>query len=126
MNVFDYVNAINYTKEDLFQDSSADKDYVAFIVNRSLSNFPDTVLYANEMNKYPDIPVEWQFQFLRNSVSKRKRFSKWHKKPVVTEDVTAVSRYYKYSLEKALEVISMLSDEQLTCIKQQMDEGGKL
>ena len=46
MTPFDFLNAINDTKKDLFQDPQADKDYNAFMVNRGLSLFPDTVLYA--------------------------------------------------------------------------------
>jgi len=125
MNVFDFVNAINFDKRDLFDDPQAEKDYVPFIVNRSLSYFPDTVMYANEMNGRGHVSKKMQFEFLKNSVSKKKRFSKWVKKDVSTDDLTAVQEFYKYSMEKALDVISILSSEQLNFIKQQMDKGGK-
>ena len=61
MNVFDFVNSINYDKRDLFEDPQAEKDYVPFLVNRSLSYFPDTALYANEMNQQAGIPKRWQY-----------------------------------------------------------------
>ena len=125
MTPFEFVNAINHGKEDLFEDPQAEKDYVPFIVNRSLSYFPDTVLYANAMNACGPIPKKWQFDFLRMSIPKRKRFSKWAKKSTYTDDVIAVSQFYKYSLEKASEVMSLLSQEQLEYIKQQMDKGGR-
>jgi len=124
MNVFDFVNAINYTKQDLFEDPQAEKDYAPFIVNRALSYFPDTILYANEMNR-GGIPKQWQFDFLRNTIPKRKRYSKWAKKPEVTSDISAVMEYYKYSAEKALEAMSILSNQQIEQIKQQMERGGK-
>ena len=124
MSPFDFVNSITYNKQDLFEDPQAEKDYVPFLVNRALSYFPDTILYANAMNN-PNIPKQWQFEFLRNSVSKRKRFSKWAKKTAVSDDIRAVQEFYKYSTEKALEVISILSREQIEFIKQQMDKGGK-
>jgi len=52
MSPFDYVNSINYTKKDIMEDDVAEKTYVSFMVNRSLSYFSDTVALANEMNRY--------------------------------------------------------------------------
>lgn len=125
MSPFEFVNEINFGKKDLFEDPQADKDYIPFIVNRALSYFPDTVLYANEMNKNTHISKEMQFDFLRESISKRKRFSKWLKKPIAPDDLTLISNYYKYSGRKALEVLSLLSSEQIECIRQEMHKGGK-
>lgn len=125
MNVFDFVNSINQTKVDLFDDPQAEKDYVPFIVNRALSYFPDTVLYANEMNFNGTAPKQWQFDFLLSAVPKRKRFSKWHKKQVPTEDLAAVQSFYKYSMAKALEAIQILSKDDIEYIKQLMDKGGR-
>ena len=126
MTPFDFVNAITYNKEDLFEDPQAAKDYVPFIVNRALSYFPDTVFYANEMNRYAHAPKEWQFQFLRLSINKRRRFSKWVKKAEVSSDLDAVKKFYKYSTERALEAMSILSQEQIEIIKLQMSKGGKV
>ena len=50
MNPFDYVNSINYSKKDIMVDDVTEKAYNGFMVNRSLSYFPHTVLAANEMN----------------------------------------------------------------------------
>jgi len=83
MSPFDYINAINFTKQNLFEDPQAHKDYNAWIVNKGLSYFPDTLLYANEMNRHYGIPKNWQFSFLLNSITKKKRFSKWSKKETI-------------------------------------------
>ena len=100
MNPFEYVNAINNTKKDIMIDDLAEKGYNSFMVNRSLSYFKDTVLYANEMNINHNIDNRLQFDFLINMVRKRKRFSKWEK--VVSEsDVEVVKEYYGYNNEKA-------------------------
>lgn len=125
MTPFDFLNSINHTKLDLFDDPQAEKDYAPFVVNRSLSYFPDTVLYANAMNANGSAPKEWQFDFLLHAIPKRKRFSKWVKKQPVTEDLTAVCNLYKYSTSKGLEALSLLSVDQIQQIKQQMDKGGK-
>jgi hypothetical protein len=125
MTPFDFVNSVTYNKTDLFEDPQAEKDYVPFVVNRALSYFPDTVLLANEMNRSSGIPKRWQFDFLRSSIPKRKRFTKWAKKDQSTADLLAVQEYYKYSTERALEAMTILSKEQIQQIKQQMDKGGK-
>jgi hypothetical protein len=126
MNPFDFINAINLTKKDLFaEDPQANKDYVPFIVNRGLSYFPDTILYANEMNRNSGIDYDWQFSFLLNSISKKKRFSKWAKKDAETEDFRLVKEYFGYSDSKAQEALSFLSGNQLTMIKEKLYKGGK-
>ena len=79
MTPFDYIKAINYTKEQMIVDDISEKDYNPFIVNRGLSMGIDTVLQANEMNMRHGLPKRLQFDFLLNSISKRKRFDKWQK-----------------------------------------------
>jgi len=126
MSPFDFINAINLTKKDLFaEDPLAKKDYTPFIVNRGLSYFPDTVLYANEMNFHCGIPEDWQFYFFLNSISKKKRFSKWHKKDAESESFRLVKEYFGYSDEKVKEALSILTDNQLVMIKEKLYKGGK-
>lgn len=125
MTPFDFINAINLTKKDLFEDPLAKKDYVPFIINRGLSYFPDTILYANEMNRNAGIPVDWQFFFFLNTIPKKKRFSKWHKKDAETKNLSLVKEYFGYSSEKARQALSILSDEQLTMIEEKLYKGGK-
>lgn len=125
MTPFDFINAINLTKKDLFEDPQAEKDYVPFLVNRGLSYFPDTVLYANEMNRNSGIPKDWQFSFFLNTISKKKRFSKWHKKDAETEPLRLVMEYFGYSSEKAQEALSILSEDQMVMIKEKLYKGGK-
>lgn len=125
MSPFDYINAINFTKQNLFEDPQAHKDYNAWIVNKGLSYFPDTLLYANEMNRHYGIPKNWQFSFLLNSIPKKKRFSKWSKKDTISESLRLVKEYYGYSNEKAKQALSVLSEEQLAMIEQKLYKGGK-
>lgn len=126
MNIWDFVNAINYDKTDLFIDPQAEKEYLSFIVNRSLSNFPDTLFYSNEMNSRTHLSKKMQFDFLRYSITKKKRFSKWNKKDQVTENILAICQYYKYSKAKAFAVMSLLTEQQIEDIKQSLCTGGKL
>jgi len=126
MSPFDFLNAINTTKENLFEtDPQAKKDYSAFLINRGLSYFPDTIFYANQMNKHPSLDKDMQFFFFLNIISKKKRFSKWSKKDPATENLNLVKEYYGYSSEKATEALKVLSDNDLIMIKEKLYKGGK-
>jgi NACalpha-BTF3-like transcription factor len=126
MSPFDFVNAINTSKENLFEtDPQAGKDYDAFIVNRGLSYFPDTVFYANQMNQHAGLDKDMQFFFFLNIISKKKRFSKWSKKDPASEDLKLVKEYYGYSSEKATEALKILSKDNLIMIKEKLHKGGK-
>ena len=124
MNPFEFLNAINYTKKDLMVDPENEKHYNSFVINRSLSYFPDTVAIANEMNKYHHLDSRLQFSFLINIVRKRKRFSKWIK-PEIENDVEVVKEYYGYSNEKALQILPLLTPEQLNELRTKVRKGGR-
>ena len=119
MKLGDYLNAINYTKDNLLEDTSAHGGYVPFVINRSLSYFPDTVLQANEMNTQHHLGKREQFDYLRHSIRKRRRFSKWLKR-AEDERVESVKLYYGYSTKKALEAMRVLPEEQVDQIHDQM------
>jgi len=126
MSPFDFLNAINLTKKDLIrEDPLNEKDYTPFMVNRGLSYFSDTVMMANEMNRHSGIPKKWQNDFLLNTISKKKRFSKWHKKDADDRKLLLIMEYYKYSTERAKEVMDIVSPDQLTMIEEKLYKGGK-
>ena len=120
----DWLNSINFTKEDLtVDDPDVVKGYTPYIVNRCLSGHFDTVLYANEMNLHNHLDKDMQYQFFLNSLRKRKRFSPWLRKDKV-ENLNIIKRYYGYSNEKALQALRLLTNEQLDYIKKRLDTGG--
>jgi hypothetical protein len=125
MTPFDFVNSINLTKKNLFEDPLAHKDYSPFLINKSLSFFPDTVLYANEMNQFAEIPKDWQFFFFLNTIPKKKRYSKWFKKDPKSDSLSMVIEYFGYSAEKARDALSVLTEDQLAMIKEKLYKGGK-
>ena len=124
MNPFKFTDAINYTKQDIMIDDITEKAYNPFLINRSLSYFPDTVLAANEMNRNHHIDNRLQFDFFINIVRKRKRFSKWFK-PEQISDLDVVKKYYGYSNEKARQVLTLLSTEQINELKNKVARGGR-
>lgn len=126
MNFFDFINAINVTKVDLIkEDPHNEKDYNAFMVNRGLSLFPDTIFFANEMNRYANTPKDWQFAFYLNAIKQKKRFSKWHKKDKDSDDIKLVMQAYNYSALRASEALSLISTSQLQELRAAYSTGGK-
>ena len=109
MNLSKVLESINYTKEDILDPNG--KDYVPFVVNKSLSYFMDTVAYANEMNKYPFLDKRMQYDYLKGSIRKRKRFSGWVKKDK-SDVIDAIIKYYDVSYRKALEYEKLLTEGQ--------------
>jgi hypothetical protein len=124
MNPFDYLNSINWTKKNIMKDDIDEKGYNAFLINRSLSYFQDTVSYANIMNQYHHLDNRLQYDFYINIIRQRKRFSKWIK-PETSEDIEVIMEYYGYSNEKARQALPLLSSEQLKQIRQKVDKGGR-
>ena len=127
MTPYDYVNAINSKqKTDLMtgsdNDQLAEASYVPYIVNKALSYFPDTVMYANAMNQYNQVDNKLQFHYLLNTVHAGKRFSKWTKR-IDSDELQLVMEYYSYSIEKAKQVLPLLTIDQITLIKQNLTHG---
>jgi hypothetical protein len=123
MNPFDFINSINFTKENVMLTEQDEKAYVSYIVNKGLSQFIDTVQLANEMNQRHHVDKKLQYEFLLNSIRKRKRFAKWAKSER-NDDLTAVMEYFGYSYDKANDIIDLLSQDDITTIKHSFSKGG--
>ena len=124
MSPFDYLNSINTTKQDIMNDDLDEKNYPAFMINRSLSYFNDTVLMANEMNLNAHIDSRLQYDFYLEIVRKRKRFSKWTKEDKL-KDIDAIKEYYGYSKAKAYQVLPLMTKDHLEKIHSLISKGGK-
>ena len=73
MELKDWLNSINLNKNNLIdEDPSVEKEYPPFIINKCLSGHLDTVMFANEMNKYPFLPKKMQHDFFIHIVRKKK------------------------------------------------------
>lgn len=124
MSPFDFLNSINYTKQDIMYDDITEKSYNSFMINRSLSYFTDTIAIANELNRYHHLDKKLQYHFLLNIVRKRKRFSKWNK-PELVNDIEVVKEYYGYSNEKARQALTLLTPSQIQELKKKVNKGGR-
>ena len=105
-------------------DEYDEKKYPAYIVNKCLSPFPDTVFYVNELNRLHLLDNRLQYEFLLNSIGKRKRFAKWMKASKL-KNLEVVKEYYGYSNEKAKQALDVLTEEQIKIIKTKLIKGGK-
>jgi hypothetical protein len=101
-----------------------ERDYVPFIVNKALSFHKDCVLFANEMNRLPNIDGLLQYHYYLHSIRAYKRpFQKWQKL-AKDADLLAVKEYFNYSNERAKEAMTVLSPDDLVKIKKSLFKGG--
>ena len=121
----EYLNAINFTKKDLTksEDDLWKKKYPAFIVNKMLSAFSDTIMLVNEMNRNHFIDKDMQFQFLLNSIRTKKRYSPFLRANKLKE-IECVKEYYGYSNDKAKSALDILTKDEIKLIKEKLYKGG--
>ena len=121
----DYLNSINFTKKDLMKSEDKEwiKKYPAFIINKILSGFQDTIMLVNEVNRNHFLDKDMQYSLLLNSIRSKKRFSPFLRASKL-KDIDLVKEYYGYSNEKAKTVLDILTKDQLKLIKEKLYKGG--
>ena len=122
----EYLKAINTSKERLMdsEDEQWEKKYPAYIVNKCLAPFQDTIFLVNEMNMNHQIDKKLQFDFFLNTVRSRKRYAPWMKANK-SKTLEYVKEYYGYGNEKAKSALNILNNEQIKTIKDSLNKGGK-
>ena len=121
MELKDWLNSINFTKEDLSEDI---KSYPPYIINRCLSGHIDCILYTNEMNIHHQLDKDMQYSYYLNTLRKRKKFSPNFRKEKVT-DLECIKKYYGYSNEKASQPLKNPDTRTINFIKHRLDTGGR-
>ena len=120
----DFLNSINQTKVNIMdEDALTEKEYPPFVVNRTLSYFLDTVMYANEINTHHHADNKLQFDYLLNSIRSKRRFSRWLK-PDENKNLDVIKEYYGYSNQKAKDALNILTEDQLSLLNERMEKGG--
>ena len=122
----DYLNSINYGKNNLMDsgDPMWEKKYPAFVVNKCLAPFGDTIQLVNEMNRNHHLDKKLQYDFLLNSLRTRKRFAPWMRSSK-SKNLEYVKDYYNYNNEKGQSALNILNNEQIKAIKEKLNKGGK-
>ena len=123
MGPFDFIKAINESKNVMKNDPFAEKDYIPFLVNRGLSFFQDTILQVNEMNRNHFLDNKLQFDYLINNIRPRKRWSKWLK-PEKIDNLELVKLYFGFGNEKAKNALEILTNGNIEEIKNKLARGG--
>jgi len=122
VNLSDILGSINHSKTDLSREG-LDKEYVPYVINRCLSYFPDTLFHANRVNSKSNLTKIQQYQYYLNSVSPRKRFSRWIKQEK-SDDIELIMEYYGYSRRHAQSVLTILNSKELDKMKDLLKKGG--
>lgn len=124
-SLFDWLDSINTDKKLELDEDNPYKEYVPFQINTGMSQFLDTVLLANEMNKRPWLSKEMQHKFYRGVVTKKKRMGKWAKvEEVNKEDIELVCDYYKVNKHRAAEYLKLVSPQELEIMRKATNKGG--
>lgn len=132
MKLGDFLNSINWDKNNVIRDSAsmkaAEKFYPHFPVARSLSYHADSLLLVNELNtrglSEHGLSSLMQYEFLLHCLPRKKRFSKWSK-PTNDDKVDVIMQIYKYSYDKAQSVADIISDEDYEVLSRMLQTGGK-
>jgi hypothetical protein len=121
----DYLNSINFTKKNVMKSEDKEwiRKYPAFIINKILSGFQDTIMLVNEVNRNHFLDKDMQYSFLLNSIRSKKRFSPFLRASKL-KNIDLVKEYYGYSNEKAKTVLDILTKDQLKLIKEKLYKGG--
>ena len=129
-NLFkDVLPDLNFGHKNLIRTGDMDEaDYTKqrFLINRALSMNPDTIMYSNDMNQYYELDSMLQYDYLINSIRKKKRYAKWAKGSKTSKKVEVIKEYYKYNEQRAVEVLPFITKEHLDYIKGKLDKGGRI
>jgi hypothetical protein len=124
MTPFDFVNQIMQGKKQLIVDELTEKDYIPFIVNKTLSYQKDCIMYANEMNSRHFIDKKMQNDFLLMIIRSKKRpFIKWAKS-IDNDDLQSIKTYFGFSDKKAKDALLILNKNEIDEIKDKTSTGG--
>ena len=122
----EYLKSINNSKQSVMEseDKMWEKKYPAFIVNKCLAPFNDTIMLVNEMNFHNHLDNKLQYDFLLNSLRKQNRYDSWMKASK-TKNLEYVKEYFGYNNEKAKSALNVLSEDDIATIKEKLKKGGR-
>jgi hypothetical protein len=84
----------------------------------------DTLLYANEVNRYGGLDKQFQYDYFFNAIRKMKRkFQKWPKKSK-SEDLEKIMECYNVSRRTAEEYALVLTESQIKELYAATEKGG--
>lgn len=127
-----FENSINFGTKRLDLEKEEYK-YSKWRTNNSLSNFVDTLFYANEMNLNYHLSDQMHYDYLFHTIRKTKRFNKKKTDSDIKleklqeqerEKLSLIQEYYKYNTAKSRAVLQILNESQLKIIRKRLEKGG--
>lgn len=122
ISLFDIINDIstggNLVEKYYEETGELPKAYSQYMINKAFGNFSDSLFYAAELNKYT-ISNETHWNFLRNTLKRKKRFGKWFK-PESEEPLVLLATYFDCSLKEMRKNSNVLTKEQIDEILDKM------
>lgn len=98
--------------------------YNPYIITNALSMSAQTLPFAEWLNENSNIPKKLQYDFLWYGLPKGVKKGFWIKGEN-SDDVDVVKYAYKVSHSKAIQILSVLSKEQIEELRQKTSKGGK-
>jgi hypothetical protein len=120
IGIFDYIKTINTKTGQLAVD---DKSYVPFVVDRAFSHYPDTLEFANKMNVRMGIDMNLHYDYYYHSVPAKSRYKGWVKSDR-DYNLDLVTEYYDVSEREAINMLELLSDEQIGELRKFLNKDG--
>lgn len=108
MNVFDYINSIN--NKNYIWNENSEKEFNVYVANLAFSYYEDTIIFANEINMYPNLESKQIYDYYFFSLDKKKRWAKWNKKSEFDKElIEGIAEYYKINYNRAINIMEVLS-----------------
>jgi len=128
-SLFEFFNDITTSKSNIMSVLSEEQatKYEPYKMNKFLSQSADSILYVNDMNGLPHLPISLQYDYFINSIRRRsRRPEKWLVDSFKSDnDLDVVKEYFNYSNQKAKDALLLLGDSEIEYIKSKTYKGGK-
>lgn len=125
-NPFEIISQLNATTADHYDDIG-DKTYTtnAFMIDRGMSYFLDSIMLAAEITQRHHMPPQWKYDFYRFAIQpkKSKKFAKWAKQQK-DDDIDLIMQAYNVNRRKATQIRSTINND-MSIIRETMNFGGK-
>jgi hypothetical protein len=112
---FDYAKALTSSKEDLYTTEDIfQKEYLPFMVNKILSNSPQTALFADMMNQYQHLDKKMQYDFYMIGVPKQRASKMWTKKEeseIPLPHLEYIAEKLHVSMTRAIELYPLIGSD---------------
>lgn len=123
LRITDWLNSINYNKNNLMNNNN-EKKYPQYMINNILSKNKETIAYVDCLNML-DISNKCHYDFLLEALPSKKRYSQFFNKKVkITEDLELVKKYYNVSYNRASMYLKQLNEQDLEELRLYFNEGG--